>query len=46
MLASSYDYNTLDAFNAIDEEMLGFIDHESIDKFQRSSGKILADDEI
>lgn len=33
ILASSYDYNSLDAFNTIDEEMLGFIDFESIDKF-------------
>lgn len=33
VLAASYDYNTLDAFNAIDDEMLGFVDFESIDRF-------------
>lgn len=26
MLATSYDYNALDAFNTIDEELLGYID--------------------
>lgn len=35
MLATSYDYNALDAFNTIDEELLGYIDFTSIDKFQR-----------
>ncbi|KRW99206.1 hypothetical protein PPERSA_07449 [Pseudocohnilembus persalinus] len=46
ILSSSIDYNTLDAFNAIDEEQLGFIDFESVDKFQRANSKILSSDEI
>lgn len=33
VLAASYDYNSLDAFNSIDEEMLGFLDFDSIDRF-------------
>jgi hypothetical protein len=46
ILSSSLDYNTLDAFNTVDEELLGFIDFESIDKFQRGNSKILSEDEI
>lgn len=35
LLAASYDFNVLDAFNAIDTEALGYLDFESVDKFMR-----------
>lgn len=46
LLISSYDFSYLDAFNSIDLDGLGYIDFEAVDYFMRSSGKVLADDEI
>jgi len=46
ILQSSIDFNTLDCFNAIDLDLVGFIDYSSINIFTRSNNKVLSDEEI
>ncbi|KAL4487559.1 hypothetical protein ABPG72_017348 [Tetrahymena utriculariae] len=46
ILCSSYDFNKLDLFNAIDDLRTGSLTISAVDEFMRSQGKVLSQDQL